>query len=139
MINLNPYLNFNRETKSAMEFYHSVLGGKLDVQTFGEAMPDTPEEDKNLVIHARLEAPGILIMASDGGRDHPICMGNNIHMSLVGDDEAILTDWFNKLADGGKVDMPLQKQFWGDTYGQLTDKFGVHWTVNIGPATPPSK
>lgn len=27
--------------------------------------------------------------------------------------------------------MPLAKQFWGDTFGMLTDKFGIHWMVNI--------
>jgi PhnB protein len=42
-----------------------------------------------------------------------------------------LTRYFDGLAAGGKVDMPLGKQFWGDTYGQLTDKFGMHWMVNI--------
>lgn len=132
MITLNPYLNFNRESKDAMEFYHSVLGGDLDVQTFEQSgMPDISEEDKDLVIHALLKSGEITIMASDGGKNHPVHMGDNVHMSLVGPDEETLTKWFKELSEGGKVDMPLAKQFWGDTYGQLTDKFGVHWTVNI--------
>lgn len=37
----------------------------------------------------------------------------------------------NRLSVGGKIDMPIAKQFWGDTFGMLTDKFGVHWMVNI--------
>ena len=49
----------------------------------------------------------------------------------MGDDDAKLTEYFNKLSEGGHVDMPLAKQFWGDTFGQLTDKFGMHWMVNI--------
>ncbi len=131
MITLNPYLNFNRETKQAMEFYHSVLGGKLDIQTFGESgMPNIPEDEKDLVIHAKLEAGGLVIMASDGGKDHPIHMGDNVHMSLQGNEEN-LTKWFKELSEGGKIDMPLQKQFWGDTFGMFTDKFGVHWMINI--------
>ena len=52
-------------------------------------------------------------------------------LSLQGDDSAKLTGYFNGLAAGGKVDMPLAKQFWGDTFGMLTDRFGVHWMVNI--------
>lgn len=137
---LNPYLNFNGQTAEAMKFYQSVLGGNLSIQTFGEAnLPNISEDEKNLIIHARLENDGIMVMASDGGKDHPVQMGNNIHLSLMGDDEATLTKWFNGLAEGGTVDMPLAKQFWGDTYGQLTDKFGVHWMVNIssGNQTPP--
>lgn len=70
-------------------------------------------------------------MASDGIPDRPVIMGDNVHMSIVGSDAALLTGYFNKLAGGGKVNMPLAKQFWGDTFGMLTDKFGVHWMVNI--------
>lgn len=120
------------QTKEAMEFYHGILGGKLDIQTYKDAgFPHDPKDD-NLVIHANLMTDeGINIMASDGNEEHPVKMGDNIYLSLVGTDKETLTSWFQKLSEGGKVDMELQKQFWGDTYGQLTDKFGVHWTVNI--------
>ncbi len=30
--------------------------------------------------------------------------------------------------------MPLEMQMWGDQFGQLTDRYGVPWCVNIaGP------
>lgn len=135
---LNPYLNFMGQSKEAMEFYHGILGGKLDIQTYKDAgFPHDPKDD-DLVIHANLMSDGINIMASDGNEEHPVKMGDNIYLSLVGSDENQLTDWFNKLAEGGIVDMKLEKQFWGDTYGQLTDKFGVHWTVNISSDKPSS-
>jgi PhnB protein len=128
---LTPYLNFMGQTKAAMEFYHSVLGGKLTMQTFKEAgFPHDPKDDDH-VIHASLENDSLSFMASDGDDKHQVTMGNNIHMSIVGSDETQLRGFFEKLADGGTVDMPLEKQFWGDIYGQLTDKFGVHWMVNI--------
>src|SRR5258708_2907063 len=128
---LTPYLNFDRETAEAMKFYQSVLGGDLKMQTFGESGTPVPEEEKNLIIHADLKNDALSFMASDGGKDHPVEMGSNIHMSIAGTDEVLLTKYFNGLAEGGKVDMPLAKQFWGDTFGMLTDKFGVHWMVNI--------
>lgn len=131
MTTLNPYLNFNGKSKEAMEFYHSILGGNLSVQTFGEAGMEVDEEEKDLVVHARLESEGIIIMASDGGKDHPVQMGSNVHLSLQGEDGETLTKWFNALAEGGKVDMPMAKQFWGDTFGMLEDKYGVHWMINI--------
>ena len=129
---LNPYLNFMGQSKEAMEFYHSVLGGDLTIQTYKDAgFPHDPKDD-DLVIHANLMTEeGINIMASDGNDEHQVNMGDNIHLSLVGSNEEQLTNYFNGLAEGGTVDMALAKQFWGDTYGQLTDKFGVHWTVNI--------
>jgi len=124
------------QTKDAMEFYHSVLGGELKMQTFAESGMPTSDEDKNKIIHAMLTSEGMTIMASDGDMEHPVKMGDNIAMSLVGTDEKQLRDFFTKLSDGGKVKMELQKQFWGDVYGQLTDKFGVHWMVNIMSAAP---
>ena len=130
-LTLTPYLNFDSKTKDAMTFYQSVLGGKLIMQTFGEAKVTENPKEKDLIIHASLENDSLSFMASDGGEHHPIHMGDNIHMSIVGSDEELLKKYFTELAEGGKVDMPLEKQFWGDIYGQLTDKFGVHWMVNI--------
>ena len=128
---LNPYVNFNGNAGEAMKFYHSVLGGELTMQTFGEAkMARTPEE-KDLIVHAKLTSGTMTMMASDAPAGMKVNFGNNLHMSLMGGDGVRLTGIFNALAKGGKVDMPLAKQFWGDTYGQLTDRFGVHWMVNI--------
>jgi PhnB protein len=128
---LNPYLNFRGNAKEAMKFYQSALGGELTMQTFGGAkMAQTPAE-KDLILHATLKSGPMMIMASDTHPSMKFKVGNNIHMSISGHDRARLKKTFNELAKGGKVDMPLAKQFWGDTYGQLTDKFGVHWMINI--------
>ena len=131
-ITLNPYFNFMGNAREAMEFYKSVFGGKLTMQTFKEAgFPHDPKDD-DLVIHSMLQADMIVLMASDGNKEHPVKnVGDNAHLSLNGDDTAKLTEYFNKLSKGGKIDMPLAKQFWGDTFGMLTDKFGIHWMVNI--------
>ncbi len=133
---LTPYLNFSGQTGEAMKFYHSILGGELKMQTFSEAGISTEPLEKDKIIHAALENDTLSFMASDGNAQHPVQMGDNIHMSIVGSDEALLTKYFHGLAEGGKVDMPLAKQFWGDTFGMLTDKFGVHWMVNVSSETP---
>jgi PhnB protein len=132
---LSPYLNFNGNAAEAMKFYESVLGGKLTIQTFGESGMPTEEQFKDQVVHAHLATDTMNIMASDSGHMGNVQFGNNVHLSLNGSDEALLTGWFEKLSEGGKVDMPLAKQFWGDTFGMLTDRFGVHWMVNIASAT----
>ena len=128
------------QAKEAMEFYHAVLGGELYLQTFKDAnFPHDPKDD-DLVIHASLTSGDIVIMASDGNAEHPVKqVGDNIYLSLIGSDAATLTEYFNKLAEGGSVDMKLEKQFWGDIYGQLTDKFGIHWTVNISSGEKPQQ
>lgn len=120
------------QTAEAMRFYQSIFGGELTQQTFKEAgFPHDPKDD-NLIIHSMLRNDIIVLMASDGNEEHPVKMvGDNVHLSLNGSDEAKLTEYFNKLSEGGKVDMKLEKQFWGDTFGMLTDKFGIHWMINI--------
>ena len=128
---LSPYLNFNGNTREAMEFYKSVLGGELTLQTFAESGMPTKAEFKDHIVHAHLQSGEISIMASDAGDQGEVTFGTSVHLSLVGSDEAGLTEIFNKLAEDGKVDMPLEEQFWGDTFGMLTDKFGIHWMVNI--------
>lgn len=131
-VQLNPYLNFRNNTREAMEFYHSVFGGQLQVSTFKEfqAAQDPAEED--LVMHAQLEGDrGIVFMASDTPSSMEYRPGGAFSMSLSGDDEAVLRGWFDKLADGGTVTMPLEKAMWGDTFGMCIDRFGVTWLVNI--------
>ena len=128
---LNPYLTFDGNAREAMEFYHSVLGGDLKVNTFGEfGAPDPALADK--VMHAMLTTDkGYVLMASDTapGMDHT--PGNTITVSLSGDPGEGLEEIWEKLADGGTVQMPFEKQMWGDLYGQLVDKFGVPWMVDV--------
>jgi PhnB protein len=130
-LKLSPYLNFNGNTAEAMKFYQSVLGGELSMQTFGDVNMARSPKEKDLILHARLTNPGFSLMASDASPEDQAQFGDNIHLSLMGDDSKKLTDIFNKLAQNGNVDMPLAKQFWGDTFGMLTDKFNIHWMVNI--------
>jgi len=131
---LVPYLAFDGKTREAMEFYHSVFGGELKMQTFGESGMPTKEEDKDKIIHASLEESDFTLMASDGDVIHPVQMGDNVTLSFTDGEEDVLKKYFDGLAEGGEVTMKLEKQFWGDTYGQLVDKFGVHWSVNIPAA-----
>jgi PhnB protein len=131
---LNPYLNFRDNTREAMEFYKTVFGGKLDMNTFSDynASPDPTEADK--VMHAVLEADnGITFMAADTPNSMEYKPGTNFSMSLSGDDEAELRGYFDKLSVGGRVTMPLEKAVWGDTFGMVQDKFGVSWLVNVSP------
>lgn len=129
---LNPYLSFRDNAREAMEFYKGVFGGTVTLNTFGEfeASPDHSEDDK--IMHSVLEAPsGITFMAADTPNAMEHDPGRNVSMSLSGEDEAELRGYFDKLAEGGTVEMPLTEATWGDTFGMLTDRFGIHWLVNV--------
>jgi PhnB protein len=83
-------------------------------------------------MHAQLEAPnGFTLMASDGPPGNDINFGDNISISLSGDDADELRGYWDKLSDGGTVAMPLEKQMWGDEFGMCIDRFGIQWMVNI--------
>jgi PhnB protein len=130
---LNPYLGFDGNAREAMEFYKTVFGGELKLSTFGESggAPEGVSPDK--IMHSVLNADnGITIMAADSATGmREFIVGTNMSLSLSGDNEEELTNYYNKLADGGKVESPLKKESWGDTFGMCIDKFGIFWMVNI--------
>jgi PhnB protein len=129
---LNPYLNFRNNAREAIEFYHSVFGGKLTIGTFKEFHAAQDLSEENLVMHAELHTPnGLTLMASDLPNRMEYHPGNNFSVSLSGEDEAELIGYFQKLSTGGLITMPLAKSGWGDTFGMCTDRFGVSWLVNI--------
>jgi PhnB protein len=129
---LNPYLNFRDSARQAMEFYQGVFGGTLEMSTFKEFhVSEEPAEDDK-VMHSVLRAGnGMTILASDIPNRMEYAPGTNFSLSLSGDDEAELRGYFDKLAEGGTVTMPLEKAPWGDAFGMLQDRFGVSWLVNI--------
>src|SRR5438046_5528125 len=113
--NLSPYLNFRDNAREAMEFYQTVFGGKLEMQTFKEyhASQDPSEDQK--IMHAMLTADnGVVFMASDTPNSMEYRPGTNISMALSGDNEAELTAYYEKLSAGGSINMPLAKAPWGD-------------------------
>jgi PhnB protein len=128
---LNPYISFENNARQAMEFYNGVFGGDLVLNTFGElGAPDTPDADK--IMHSQLETPsGFTLMASDTPTGMQRNPGDNITISLSGDDADELRGYWEQLSDGGTVTMPLEKQMWGDEFGMCVDRFGVPWMVNI--------
>ncbi|MBP9699708.1 VOC family protein [Candidatus Woesebacteria bacterium] len=129
---LNPYISFKDNAKQAMEFYHSVFGGKLVSNTFKEyqVSSDPAEDDK--IMHSMLEAEnGLTFMAADTPLSMEYKAGSGMSMSLSGDNEEELRSYWDKLSQGGTVKMPLEMSPWGDTFGMLTDQFGIDWMVNI--------
>lgn len=134
---LNPYLSFKNNARQAMEFYHSVFGGNLRMNTFKEYHAAQDPREENNIMHAELVgANGITFMASDTPDRMEYHPGANITMSLSGEDEAELKGYFQKLSAGGKVTMPLEKAMWGDMFGMCTDQFGINWMVNVNAPKP---
>jgi len=132
MIQLNPYVRFNdAKCKEAMTFYKKCLGGEISFQTVAETpmAKDMPKDKQDLVMHATLKGEGFELFASDMMRDKAT-VGDNVSLSLNFDTKQGIEAVFSKLSEGGEVFMPLEKVFWGDLFGVLTDKYGVEWMLN---------
>jgi PhnB protein len=142
---LNPYISFHDNAREAMTFYQSVFGGDLELSTFGDfQMPGLEEGDQDKIMHSQLTTPsGFALMGADTPPGMDLTEGSSITISLSGDEADELRGYWDKLADGGQVTMPLEVAPWGDSFGQLTDRFGVAWMVNIAGSggqggTPPA-
>jgi PhnB protein len=136
MANLNivPYLFFKGNAHEAMKFYKDVFGGELTVQKMSESpeamqMPGAKPDD---VRHARLKDGAFEIMASDSGKASDKMAKVELSINGPSSAEAEMREIFKKLSDAGEVKMELAPMPWGDIYGQLTDKFGIDWMMDIG-------
>ncbi len=130
-VTVEPYFFFKGNCKEAMEFYKSVFGGELEIQTMGEAPKgmQAPGSSPSDIMHASLKGP-VNLMASDSNTASD--KASKVEISIGGTEEADMRKVFDSLSEGGKVRMPLSKQFWGDIFGMTTDKYGIDWMMNIG-------
>lgn len=136
MAAINIYLNFKGTTEEAFNFYKSVFGGEFSAL---QRFKDTPEAGKlpaheqDKIMHVSLPiGQGILLMATDAleSMGQTLTIGNNFHISITAESEEEANMLFDKLSADGNVYMPLEKAFWGEYFGMLTDKFGVQWMVS---------
>jgi PhnB protein len=128
---LNPYISFEGNARSALEFYRDVFGGTLTLNTFGE-FADAAAAGADKIMHGMLESDsGYTLMGSDTPPGMDFTPAANPAVSLSGDDADELRGYWEKLSAGGNVLMPLEKQMWGDAFGMCVDQFGVPWMVNI--------
>ena len=131
MTQINAYLTFNGNWREAMTFYKECLGGELTIQTVGDSpmANQMPPEAKQKILHASLIKDGLVLMASEMTREKPV-NGNTITLCMNCSSEEEIKTFFSNLSWGGKIIEPLADQFWGATYGELTDKFEMRWMLN---------
>lgn len=140
MTKLNTYLNFAGDAEEAISFYRSVFGGDFTSVVRFKNMPmpgvTIPGKDENKIMHIALPVgKDDVLMASDvlEGFGQELVVGNNVNISIFPDSKEEADRIFKALSAGGKIEMQLGNQSWGDYYGGFTDKFGVRWMVNYSP------
>jgi PhnB protein len=140
MARTSTYLNFPGSTEAAFQFYKAVFGTEFSspISRFKDippqpSQPPMSDADQNLVIHIELPIlGGHKLMGTDAPESMGMTVkqGNNIHIMLEPDTRKETDNLFKALAEGGKVEMPMQEMFWGGYFGNLTDRFGVNWMFN---------
>lgn len=129
---LNPYLHFRGEAREAMEYYRGALGGELEVATYGDLRAAQDASETDLVLHAKLTtASGLVLMGADRPERLPYTRGDNVSVSLGGEERAELQGYWDGLAARSTVLQPLTVSPWGDRFGMLLDPYGITWLVNI--------
>ena len=131
MTHINAYLNFNGRCREAMTFYHECLGGELTMQKVSESpmAAQMPSELSANILHSTLTRDNIVLMGSDM-MGASLVNGNAISLCLNCSSDEEINEFFDKLSSGGNVRTPLHQTFWGATYGELTDKYGMNWMFN---------
>ncbi|GGA28422.1 VOC family protein [Paenibacillus physcomitrellae] len=134
------YLNFDGNAEQVIEFYSEALRAiKVKKVKLRDIPQDPnyllPEKELNMIMESSIEFAGGKIMMSDilpsmKATMGELVKGNNVLISLVMDDKQKLEDYFNHLAVGGHVIMPLSNTPWSSCFGMLVDKFGVNWKFN---------
>ncbi|WP_137110915.1 glyoxalase/bleomycin resistance/extradiol dioxygenase family protein [Rhodobacter sp. SY28-1] len=119
-----PYLALPGQAGAAADFYMKAFVAKDIGRMPFEGRPGQ-------FMHVQVEINGGALMLTDndmmssavGGTD-PIPRG---HLQLVVPDGQVW--WDRAVAAGCTVVAPFEKQFWGDTWGLLSDPFGLKWAV----------
>ncbi|GGB17674.1 VOC family protein [Puia dinghuensis] len=129
---LNVYLNFNGRCREAMTFYQQCLGGDLALQRIAESpmAAQMPSAAGANILHSSLTRNGTLLLLGSDMIGANIKQGNSVALCLNCSTDQEINTFFNNLSAGGEIRMPLHQSFWGSTYGELTDKFGMNWMLN---------
>jgi PhnB protein len=134
-----PYISFNGNCAEAVAFYEKALNVKAEIMRYKDAPSsegyESPAGTEEFVMHAQFEVDGAMIMLCDVPPNYPVQIGANIAVMAEFDSEEKAKAAFNALKEGGEVHMDIQKTFWSDCFGSLTDKFGIGWNISIGCPT----
>lgn len=124
-----PHLTIRKgRAAEAIGFYVRAFGAR--------ELHRVPAEDGR-IMHCHLVINGGSVMLNDdfpehhGGGEAPDPAGVTLHLQVADADAS----WHRALEAGASVAIPLEDQFWGDRYGQVTDPFGHRWSIGA-PTNP---
>ena len=141
MLSTDIYLHFNGQSEDAFKFYKSLFGGEFIAAQRYKGMAGSDKmnpADQERMMHISLRiTPSTVLMGSDlPSDDQSLHGGNNFHICLQAESEKEANKFFQSLSKDGKIEMPMNKTFWGAYFGMCQDKFGIHWMINFTYSQP---
>ncbi|QYH36788.1 VOC family protein [Salinibacterium sp. M195] len=130
----NPYLSFRDNAREALAYYQEVFGGTTEIHTFADFQASQDPEEQEWIMHGQLESPaGITLMMSDTPKSMEYTPGGSMSISIGGylSEKAAMESYWQKLSDGGRIDMPLEPAEWGGIFGMVVDRYSVTWIISI--------
>jgi len=126
---LDVYLNYPGNCRDAFRFYEQHLGAKIRMlMTHGEGpnAANLSPEQRNQVLHARLELADTVVMGADIPNSEPM---RSAYLTLTTDTAEEAERVYALLSDGGQIFMKMEKTFFANRFAMLRDKFGTSWML----------
>lgn len=138
MSTINIYLNFAGNCEEALLFYKTIfrkefsyLGRYGDFPSVDYGITDI-SSFANKILHVSLPiSKETILMACDNitTDNDSYIKGNNFSISVSPDSREEADRLFSELSEGGIIQVEMKEAFWGDYFGQFTDKFGINWMI----------
>ncbi len=130
------YINFRNQSTNAINYYLEIFGGQIDAISYYKDMPQSDgfvvtDDIKDLVTNAQVTILDTKLMFSDVPAPMPLEIGTNVSLSVVIKDYDTAKSYFDKLAIDSEIIMPFAETFFSKGYGNLIDKFGIGWQINV--------
>ncbi len=128
-----PYLTFPGNCRQALNFYQTCFNAELQLQTVAESplADKMPAQMGSLILHATLQLKDQTIMASDMVPEGGLIVGNNVSIVYNCESEKEIQSLYEILSKNGVRNHAIETTFWGALFGDLTDKYGIHWFLNF--------
>lgn len=130
---LNPHLAFDGRCEEAFRFYVGALGGQILAMLPYRGSPfaeRVPLEWRDRILHATLDLGEGRLTGADVSSEEGYRAPEGFSVLLEPGNAAEAERIFGRLSEGGRVGMPLQKTFWAERFGMVTDRFGIPWMLN---------
>jgi len=126
---ITPFLMFEGTAEAAMRFYASLFkDARIDrLERYGPGEAGV----EGTVKKAACTLCGRSFICSDSSVKHDFTFTPSISLLVELDSESEIDEVFRRLADGGKVFMPLDHYGFSKKFGWIGDRFGVSWQLNL--------